>query len=898
MRETIVLAPGLVGSEIAQSLAFHGINTFQVRFCSAAELARLALMRAGIPIRQEILDSREETAIVAGAVQGEDFFSRVSYTDIQSIAGALRRMRSLVTEASEAETIRAHMSQGSFTRKNAALVNVYQKYMLSLSGRGALDAVGLIRKAATECRPLDADFIVLEEFPLNPLEKHLLRVLSDGAFARRSVKDLFHVKEQTTHVSTYKKCYGAPNEVETILSDLYTGRQLDRSVVAVTNPAVYSQLFFDYALLYDIPVTFGCGISVGNSNPAKLLSLYYRWTTSGFFGANALLEMIRSSAFDMSVLTAQFPAQENFSWSVFYEVLGALRLTNDRTVNTKRMDGFKKAAREEADLNGGEGTKDYKTVRWKMQCVPCLEIMSEELALPPEEFIKKYACIRRGSSTNADRLLMSLDQSSANMIYEELKVIHSAEIDQTEENLILNLLKRNVCFQGSEAGKLYVTDIRGAFSTVRENLYIAGLSASNYPGSPREDYLLLDEDLLHFGDGAELYLADEKIRRKRRDLLSLAELASGLGCSLFISYAGLNVSELKKDNASSLIFELYRMEHGEKASSSEMEKQIQEVGYFAPAISPSRKIGQAYNDEMKILPDVKDARKEAVQKVTAQEKTGGSLPEEFPAPVPGYAARLEREYSVSAIDTFCKCPKRFMLRYVMGIQEPDTTDVFTVMSPIDTGNLAHALMERLGNSTMSLEDFMELSGEYFDRFIAEKPPLVSEKIPAVREDFLEMMETAYSMDPHREVILGEEELHYTHESGIRIRGIPDRVEKLPDGSCLIVDFKSGRKINHNQDDPGTCLQALLYACMMENEGYPVKAGEYRYLREGATVSCRYDSGMREQVSRILEEFRDSLENSNYPIPEDAGPDSDTCKFCKYMAICGLAVEETGSEEEE
>ncbi|MBE6001589.1 MAG: PD-(D/E)XK nuclease family protein [Sarcina sp.] len=888
MRETIVLAPGLMNVEIAQSLAFHGINTFQIRFCNAAELARLALTRAGISLRREILDSREEIALAARAVRDEDYFSRVSYTDIQSIAGALRKMRCLVTEADEQGAISASLSQGTFTRKNAALLHVYQKYMKLLAEKGALDAVGLIRIATIECRPLDSNFVILEEFPLNPLEQQLLQVLSGDHFTKSSVGDLFQVKAKNPHISDYKKCYGAPNEVESLLSDLYAGEQLDRSVAAVTNPAVYSQLFFDYALLYDIPITFGCGIPVSNSNPAKLLSLYYRWMTSGFYGAEALLEMLRSSSFDMSVLTGQFPEQDNFSRSVFYEVLGALRLTNDKSVNAARLETFKKAVKEEAALSGGEGTKDYKMIQWKLRSIPCLEIMAEELALPAEDFVRKYAYIRRGSNSNADRLLMALDQSSLNMICEELKVIRAAGIEQTEEDLIPNILKRNVCRQGSEEGKLHVTEIRGAFSTIRDNLYIVGLSASNYPGSPREDYLLLDEDLHHFCQGAGIFLAEEKIRRKRRDLLSLAGLISGLGCRLFISYAGLNVSELKKDNASSLLFELYRGEHGENASASEMESRIREIGYFMPAITATRMIGQAYNGELTVMPD---------EEAAPGDKEKGDCPDENTLSLPDSNARLEREYSVSALDTFSKCPKKFMLRYIMGIPEPDTADVFAVMTPIDTGNLAHALMQRLGNSSMSQDEFMVLSNEYFERFIAEKPPLVTEKIPAARDEFLEMMETAYRTDPHREVILEEEELHYTHENRIRIRGIPDRVEKLQDGSCLIVDFKSGRNITHLQDDPGTCMQALLYACMMEKKGLTVKAGEYRYLREGAVVTCRYDKGMREHISGLLDQFRDALTNSVYPLPDGAGPDSDTCKYCKYMDICGAAAEDTESEEE-
>jgi hypothetical protein len=162
---------------------------------------------------------------------------------------------------------------------------------------------------------------------------------------------------------------------------------------------------------------------------------------------------------------------------------------------------------------------------------------------------------------------MQLDLAASVAIYDELKVIRASGVEQATEDMILNVLKLEVASTRSEEGKLYVTWIDGALSSIRENLYIAGLSASKYPGSPRENYLLLDADLKLFGDSAEYMTSDGQIGRKRDRLLTLARLASGLGSSINVSFAGLNVSELKKDNASSLVFELYREESGKNATS-------------------------------------------------------------------------------------------------------------------------------------------------------------------------------------------------------------------------------------------------------------------------------------------------------------------------------------------
>ena len=159
-----------------------------------------------------------------------------------------------------------------------------------------------------------------------------------------------------------------------------------------------------------------------------------------------------------------------------------------------------------------------------------------------------------------------------------------------------------------------------------------------------------------------------------------------------------------------------------------------------------------------------------------------------------------------------------------------------------------------------------------------------------------MMVTAYEMDPNREVLLKEEDVQCTHESGVELHGYPDRVERLEDGSCLIVDFKSKRRIDHVQDDIDTCLQVVIYSYLMEQKGLKVSGAEYRYIRLGETVSCRYDEEIKQKLSEKLEYFRSCMEKGEFPLAEqpaenDSG--NDPCRYCKYGEICGKQIEEDG-----
>ncbi len=857
MNERIILAPGLNGNELIKNLTLHGVNCFNTRIVSAGELARIALMRSGIPITEEFIDPVEETGLIAEAVKDNPYFKQTSYADLRNLSAAVRRMRCLVADTDESAALKDTLSKGIFMDKNNALLSVYENYIQLLSDSNSIDSVLLIRKAIAECGKIDSEFIILDEYPLDPLTDSLLQKLSGGSFSRISIKELYGVSGKPLVISGYKNCYGTSNEVETIINDIYAGKKLDQCTVAITDAGTYSQLFLDYSLLYNIPVTFGCGVPIINSYPAKLLSLYYRWMTSGFFGAEALDQMLSGGYFDRSKLKETLPEQdEDFEWRVFYECLGDIKFTNDKSINAKRLEEYKQAMAEDAKYIVEGESKEYQEFTDKQKCIPLLEIMADELAMPVESFIAKYAVLRQQNSSVSGTLLAALDKVAVSTIFEIFSAIRRSGVSRDEGDIIANVLETNILSQKSEPGYLHVTGVDKAMSSVRETLYIAGLSASKYPGSPKENYLLLDSDIRLFGDCAESFTSEGGIIRKNDTAVSLAELASALGAEIFISYSGFNVSDLKKDNASSLIYKLY----SRTGSSISFEDSIQTVEYFEPAISGSRLVGQSYVNGISI--GRKDVNYDSVEA----------------------AWNIDKEYSPSALEDFWGCPRSFLLGRILRIPEPDDDDQFTVIDAKDRGTLAHSVMEQLANSDMTLDEFLVLSGEFFDRYIKEHPPLIAEKVSSERDLFLEMMATAYRGDPHRKVVLKEEDIHCEHESGVKLHGFPDRVEELEDGTYLIVDYKTGGTVRHVEDDINTCLQVVIYAYLMESKGYKVSGGEYRYIRLNRTVKCTYDDDMRSRLNTLLEKFKEMMLKGYFPC-------GSSCDFCKFDSICGKSVEE-------
>ena len=865
MNQRFILVPGLNGNELTKNLALRGVNCFNTKVVGVGELARIALMLSGITISEEFLDKNEEMAIVAEAIKDIDYFGNTSFSDVGSIVSAIQKMRCFVPDLDESGVIRERLTFSNviFTEKNNALLSVYERYMQVLKDKNCIDSVLLIRKAIAECSPIDAEFVTLEEYPLNPLQNALLQKVSGGNATKTSIDALFGASDVPIKIAGYKNCYGASNEVETVLADIYAGKKCDECTVVLTDSVTYGQLFFDYALLYDIPMTFGSGIPIINSNPAKLLFLYYNWRTNGFYGATAVKDILSGDAFDKSKLDEELPeAPEGFSWGTFYEVLGQIRFTDNEITNIERLEKFKTALAEDIALVDKNDLKACKTVHLKELCISYLEVMAKEFALDPVEFIKKYSRIRIDNP-----LLFKLDTAAVKAIEDQLKTIFKVDPDQSLDEVIPAVLKTSVLSQQSAPGKIHVTTVERAITSIRKNVYVLGLSATKFPGSPREDYLLLDDDLRLFGEAAERYTSSERIKNRSKRLMDLIRLASKLGSNIQISYSGLNVSELKKENASSIIYELFREEYGSDVTTEQLEKQITKVEYFDPGISIGRYIGKEYVNWNFII--------------THNHDNEERWPEQT----------LEREWSPSALDVYMNCARAFFLRYIVGLPQPDEDDPFEIISARDEGIMAHSLMELLVDSNMSRDEFLNTSKEYFDRYINEHPPLIAKNVENKRHQFLEMMELAFDKDPHREVVLKEEDIHCTHEtSGIKIHGFPDRVEKLDDGTCLIVDYKTGNKVKHQQDDPITCLQVLIYAYLMEQKGYKVSRCEYRYIRLGQKVECAWNEEIKDGLHNALMGFKGSMLGGDFQlatnIPITDPEEEDPCKFCKYSSVCG------------
>lgn len=828
--EQHILAPGLNGSELIKSLGLHGKTCFNLYIDNGVSLAKEALIRAGIAITQHVITPEEEVILFTQALQGIRYFGTVKYADVQKIASAVRTMRVMIGAGEEHTQIQGNLGKGIFQEKNQALWQVYEAYMQLLEVRQWTDTIQIIRRAIAECEAWEQPVTVLEEYPLTPLERALAEKLSGGEVRTVSFRALYQAEQKPTKVASIRMCYGMANEVETILQETYETKALDHCTVALADYNSYSQIFYDYSVSRAIPVTFGRGVSIANTVPAMLLRKYEHWISDGFFDAASLCAMFQYPFFDQTAWLKQieyFPGNEEV-WLVdidtqreveaFFAFVGRCRFTNDAETNQRRIRDLRHALELESFLYTGVDATvgDYLELQEKKNRLLILEKVAEELALPVEEFIARYARIRQPETADAESYFASIDQEALQVIKRKCNAIRMANPEQAGTDIFQDIYGEMVGAQSACAGAVHVTDIAGAMSSIRQNVYVAGLAASKYPKYQQENFLLLDSDIEQFGPEAAGMRSLEKTNQRRMELLRLAHMTCALSGTLHLSYAGLDVSELKNENASSVIYELCQEERGGAITDKELEVRTRKVGYFEPAISAARLVGQAYN-----------AGKQITFRGEQQKNDTNSNRKKYTV----------REWVQETED--------------VAVMEPDAlTGGFRVLSEEAMEGLLDCLIKRCIAKSLTIEEYRQIASKLFDQYILETPPVYEADIEDVKQQFLGMVELTYDA-----VTLSNakkpEKMWQSMEDGTSVVGCPDVIKRRSTGEYDFIKFEicewkeTVPKRKYNADDikessakgqfeKAAKAQVAAYRKMLEARGCTVSSGTIKNIRINQT----------------------------------------------------------------
>jgi DNA helicase-2/ATP-dependent DNA helicase PcrA len=236
--------------------------------------------------------------------------------------------------------------------------------------------------------------------------------------------------------------------------------------------------------------------------------------------------------------------------------------------------------------------------------------------------------------------------------------------------------------------------------------------------------------------------------------------------------------------------------------------------------------------------------------------------------------------SASDLDLYLTCPLKYKFRRVFGIpQEPTINQRF--------GILIHSVLERFHKD--SDESGAKEGGEagLMDLF----------EVGWRRSGFGSSDDELQFRDRAREAMRlywqreGESEgepVWLERKFDIRIgphqvRGRVDRVDRLPDGSYELIDYKTGERKSEAQLEND--LQLALYRlAAREAWGLEAGTGSYYYVLDAEKVAAPVRPDDAERVERTVLEVGEGVLGQDF----EPRPSPTTCSWCDYRLICPAA----------
>ena len=884
MKQQIIFAPQLSGTDYLKSLAMfnkENINTFGVRVMDGLELARYMLQASGYVIEQDFVTNNNLAAILYLKTQNISYFSNYTYKDIYNLLISVNDLRKCIPY-NERDEIHNKLPTDLFAKKNEAVKEFYDLLMATLKENKLIDEIGIIRLAIEKGTSLDnCRFVRYEEFVLNNLEETLLNKASG-----KVVEPVKFDNGDKLHISTYVKSFGQNNEIEWILKYIYDNNiKFDECLIAATDVTQYAKILSNYQATIGFPLIIGNNESIFDTASGRLYSLLLEWEANHFH-LDYLEKVLNSRDFDIEKFKNMLQIPDNFddfaendqlsyfdklSFDKIVEAVGNLEIGfSNHENNEVRFNDYANLieARYNEDKNNPINQRDYIVVMFVSRIK---EVFEEGVSFLLNEF------------TVIDKNNEAVELNAL----EKIKLVLSYH-DRfgVPNNEVLKFLKGvSVGNRKPKPGHLYITSINSAISYLRKHLFIVGLDSKVFPGKVSEDPIVFDRDYECFGIKDASY---RKMNENKNDYHALIKFAKTMGVDIHLSYSYYNSQTTKEQSASSVIFETYKEEkHDDKVTTVTLNNEYNinkdkfiKTEFFDNGLLLISKLGQALKQNTKVIPNV--IKQEEPREASAEALIG------------------HKGLSASAISKFVDCEYEFYLNVLLHINQEKETNIYEIIPDNDLGTLIHSVMEEFTPNIVK-QDFINIGTEKFNEYMICHPTNNKHGEAKALADFQDIISGAYDMEMKSGLpgVLREQDLFAIHKkSGIKIHGLPDKVEKFSDGKFRVVDFKTGKTIKHFANKPESMFQGALYAYIIENGKNPLNSyGKkkisvdefvFRYPRKGIEVSSSEikDDGSRHSVSEYIDYLDEVLMKISWALRFARFEKTGNCNSCYFKSICG------------
>ncbi len=284
--------------------------------------------------------------------------------------------------------------------------------------------------------------------------------------------------------------------------------------------------------------------------------------------------------------------------------------------------------------------------------------------------------------------------------------------------------------------------------------------------------------------------------------------------------------------------------------------------------------------------------------------------------------RSDQPVSATALETWARCPYRYFVRYLLGVEPLDTPELRHRIDALSRGRLVHRVLERFvaegtepdGNPHVrgwSAEDrrrLQEIATEEFAAVAARG--LTGELVYWRRDQVLLRRELArfVELDHDRRIeerlrpLATERDFGFATEPAtvalgdgrsIRVRGSIDLIDEAEDGRLVVTDYKTGSLPRLSEDAPhdgDTRLQLVIYALaarqVLGRPDAPVESQYWQVRKQFDRRGYLVTAPVEAEVLRVVRLIVDNIIAGVFPQhPEESTRLGHvSCPYCDPDAL--------------
>jgi ATP-dependent helicase/nuclease subunit B len=907
---------------------------------------RLAMLAEGAGLRRSIanavqalrLAGIDSAALARTRFRDED--KRVQLSRILTSYERLLDRRSLTDAAGVFRLAHASLSVGEVKPSAEIICIVPGQNSRGLSGQllSLLIEHGAIvlpsARVAGFNRPSSILFAPESDSPVTPLG--CLHAVSDAP------------ADESTRVEMFAATSLSAELREVLRRVVDSGLTWDNVEIIATDPVTYGVALDELAQRLNIPVSYAVGLPVSRTRPGRAIGKYLEWIQQDF-PSDVLRGMLERGDIEP-------PAEaDGATGMALARRLRRMKIARGRN---RYIAALQRASRlldlppRDGDERSPEEIGEDKQ-RERAEIAGLSALLQPILADTPEmpsRFEMQTAVVDTASLARGVLAMLAfvpnrseVDGTAYKRLKQRLERLAATATRPTTLEAAISILSSKLDARvpapdapgaapwSSSGGHLHLSDLDHGGYTGRAATFIVGLDAVRFPGTGLQDALLVDDDRRRLSEdtaSAGLPTAAERVEEKR---YLLASLLARLTNRVTLSYSTWDAVEGRAIPPAAELLQAHRLIA--RNGGADYEAMHRALSPAASAVP--RRVQALDRDDVwlsaltagGVLRYGVPAVRAAFHGIDAGMRAGRALLGPVLTPHHGVITprltldpRVNESLTVSStqLQTLGTCPHRYLLRYVLRVKKPEDPDTSAEqwLSALERGSLLHAVFERTlrafeaNREAITAPEFEKAAMRILDDalndvretipppgdaiFLAETENLrddVRAFIAMVREDGARWIdvERKFGRDGADAVLIE------IGTGAIRVNGAIDRVDRLGDGSLMIVDYKTGSRIRYGgksgEYDGGRRLQHVIYAAVAERlYGSEVSRAEFQFpSRRSENHRAVYKQPAIKNGLRILNDLLGLIEAGHF-YPTN---DPDDCRFCDYATACRARVDDYG-----